>query len=186
MPLRPPLALALSLTVSLALHGALLLPDLVKRPSAAPPPARLQASLRVPSTPPAPPIVEPPVSEPESIEKDTLTPEQKPAAAPRQSEPPLKVAPHNTAVAGRKYVESAQRKLANVLVYPPEAVAQGQEGDVHLLIKLNDDGTIAEISVAASSGHPLLDSAAIKAAQRVRRFGAGPRELILPISFRLQ
>ena len=186
MLLRPPLALALSLTVSLALHGALLLPDIVKRPSTMPPPVRLQASLRVPPAPPTPPIPETPAIEPESIEKDTLTPEQKPVPAPREIEPPAKVAPRNAPVAGRKYVESAQRKLANVLVYPPEAIAQGLEGDVHLLIKLNDDGTIAEISVAAGSGHVLLDHAAIRAARMVRRFGAGPREMILPISFRLQ
>ena len=46
-----PLRLSIAIALSLALHGVLLLPDLLKRLAAAPPPPPLQATLRLPPKP---------------------------------------------------------------------------------------------------------------------------------------
>lgn len=43
------------------------------------------------------------------------------------------------------------------------------EGDVHLIVKLAADGQVEDVHVAASSGFPLLDNAAIKAAYAMGR-----------------
>ena len=81
----------------------------------------------------------------------------------------------------------AQRKLADHLFYPPEAIARGLEGEVRLLLTLDQDGGVLDAQVASSSGHDLLDQAAVAAAQAMRRVpNAGVRELILPVEFRLQ
>lgn len=87
----------------------------------------------------------------------------------------------------RRQVEAAQRRISEHLYYPPEAVARGIEGEVRLLLTLADDGRIVDVSVAASSGHAILDQAALKAAQRMGRVNwAHSRELILPVVFRLE
>ena len=84
-------------------------------------------------------------------------------------------------------IERAQRKLSKQLFYPPEAVARGIEGEVRLILKLSAEGAVVEVSIAASSGHAILDNAAIKAALAMGRLsGASSRELILPVIFRLQ
>ena len=73
------------------------------------------------------------------------------------------------------------------LYYPPEAVARGLEGEVRLILTLGDDGSIAEVSVATSSGHPFLDKAAIKAAYAMGKVNwAHSHGLILPVIFRLE
>jgi len=83
-------------------------------------------------------------------------------------------------------VQSAQRKLSKQLFYPPEAVARGIEGDVWLILKLGDDGEILDVGIAQSSGHAILDNAAIKAAYAMgKQIGATSRELIVPAHFQL-
>ncbi|KYC29590.1 hypothetical protein ACY05_02350 [Sterolibacterium denitrificans] len=83
--------------------------------------------------------------------------------------------------------QTAQRKLAAHIYYPEEAVARGLEGEVRLLLTLAPDGRLLDAVIAASSGHALLDQAALDA---VRTMGglpdAGVVELILPVVFRLQ
>jgi len=82
---------------------------------------------------------------------------------------------------------AAQRKLAEHIFYPPEAVAAGIEGEVRLLLTLDSAGNVVEASIASSSGHPLLDRAALSAAHAMQRLpNAGVRELILPVVFRLE
>ena len=84
-------------------------------------------------------------------------------------------------------MQAAQRKLSQHLFYPPEAIARGIEGEVRLILKLSADGAVENVSIAASSGSPLLDNAAIKAAYAMGSLtGANSRELILPVIFRLQ
>ena len=80
----------------------------------------------------------------------------------------------------------AQRKLSQHLFYPAEALARGLEGEVRLLVRLSPDGRVDEVSVAASSGHAILDNAAIKAAYAMGGLPGAPRELILPVVFQLQ
>lgn len=83
--------------------------------------------------------------------------------------------------------EAAQRKLSEVLFYPPEAVARGIEGEVRLLLTLDRDGRLLDAQVAAGSGHRMLDEAAVTAAFAMGSLPeAGAREVILPVVFRLR
>ena len=176
------LRLILALALSLALHAALVVPDLLRRFAAAPPRPALQAVLRLPPKPETPPA--------EPLLKNTI--DSEPAPAKRQPPPELKPPPPTTPpakpkVAAKREVQIAQRKLSQHLFYPPEAVARGIEGEVRLIVKLSADGSVDNVSIAASSGHPLLDNAAIKAAYAMGRLtGATSRELILPVVFRLE
>lgn len=89
--------------------------------------------------------------------------------------------------AARMPREEAQRRLAEHLYYPPEAIARGLEGEVRLLLSLDDAGNVLDAQVASSSGHDLLDRAAVRAAFAMGRLpGAGAREAILPVMFRLR
>ena len=164
-----------ALALSLALHGVLILPDLLKRLAVASPRPALQASLRLPPRPE-------PLSEP--LLKNTLDNEEAPPVAKLPPPPTLQPKPRNTT---KREVQVAQRKLSEHLFYPPEAVARGIEGEVRLILKLSAEGAIDDVSIAASSGHTILDNAAIKAAFAMGRLtGATSRELILPVIFRLQ
>jgi len=168
--------LLLAVLASLLLHGGLLFPDLL---APAAPPARrlLEASLQMPNPPRA-------VAD-EPLLKNTLAAEKPPAAvrpAPARPPPAGQVAPATS----KRAVEAAQRKLSQHLYYPPEAVSRGIEGEVRLLLSVADDGRIVDVSVAAGSGHALLDRAAVRAAWAMGRVSWAPsRELILPVIFRL-
>jgi protein TonB len=84
-------------------------------------------------------------------------------------------------------VEDAQRRLSERVFYPKEAVERGLEGIVHLIVRFADDGSVAEVDVAVSSGHALLDNAAVRAAYAMgRQIGAASGELVLPVHFQLQ
>jgi len=75
--------------------------------------------------------------------------------------------------------------------YPPAAVAQRLEGTVLLRLWIDATGQVQRVELASSSGHPLLDAAAVKA---VRTWRGSPAERdhhpvateeLLPIRFRL-
>lgn len=171
-----PYRLLLALILSLVLHAVVLLWDAIRF---AAPPAVLEASLR-------PPLKRLPASD-EPLLKNTLSADATPVQQPPPAPPPTRSgAPISKAVAKRQ-VEAAQRKLSQHLYYPPAAVARGLEGEVRLLLTLTDDGNIRDVSIAASSGHAILDQAAVKAAYAMRRVRwAHSRELILPVIFRLE
>ena len=173
MPFQLPAALA----ISLLLHVAVLWWNVIEfRP---PPTPRLQASLQPPDRPV-------PASD-EPLLKNTLSSDPSPAAATPPPRPATAPAAATTRAVARRQIEAAQRKLSQHLYYPPEAVARGIEGEVRLLLRLADDGSIIDVQLAASSGHAILDQAAVKAAYAMGRANwAQSRELILPVIFRLQ
>ncbi|MFH1871265.1 MAG: energy transducer TonB [Pseudomonadota bacterium] len=80
----------------------------------------------------------------------------------------------------------AQTALSAHLFYPPEAIAQGLEGEVVLLLVLADGGKLISATVARSSGHGLLDQAALDAARRIGALPGNPRQTLFPVRFRLQ
>lgn len=174
--------LIFALALSLALHASLVFPELLGRLAAAPPRRALQATLRLPpmpETPPAEPLLK------NTIDTEQTPPKQQPP--PALKPPPPATPPAKPKTAAKREVQVAQRKLSQHLFYPPEAVARGIEGEVRLIVKLSADGAVENVSIAASSGHPLLDNAAIKAAYAMGRLtGATSRELILPVIFQLQ
>lgn len=182
---RPmPRRLTLAFALSLAVHGAALLPDFIKRLPAAPPRPPLQARLRLPPAP------EPPPAEP--LLKNTLDEETVPEAIepppPKPVEPARKPEPKSVPKDTRKRdMQIAQRKLSEQQFYPPEAIARNIEGEVRLIIKLSENGAVDDVEIAASSGHTILDNAAIRAAYAMGSLtGVTSRELILPVVFRLE
>ena len=171
--------MSLALALSLALHGGLLLPDAIKRLTVAPPPAALQATLRLP------PRAETPAAEP--LLKNTLDSEESPKPAKPLTVPQASEKPATKPTNVKREVQAAQKKISKNVFYPPEAIARGIEGEVRLIITLGEDGSISDVNIAASSGHPILDNAAIRAAYATGKLGGtNSRELILPVIFRLQ
>jgi protein TonB len=173
-------SLALALCLSVVLHLALLgTPPWWDQTSPRPPPLQARLTPAELLTPPKPA---------EDLLKDTLAQEvevrKKPAAALKPQEAKggsgsVKPEPVST--------EAAQRKLAQHLYYPEEAVRRGLEGEVRLLLILDGAGRVLSAEVAASSGHAILDQAAQAAALAMGSLpDAGVRELILPVVFRLQ
>jgi len=73
--------------------------------------------------------------------------------------------------------------------YPSIATSRGWEGTVRLLVKVSAEGDSEEVSVQRSSGHDLLDEAAIEAVERWKFIPAKRGEtpvsssVIVPIDF---
>ena len=172
--------LAAALFVSLLIHLLSFLPGPppASRPPAPPPLlARLQAPPAAPEA--APEIV--PLSLPEPP-----PPIAPPAVRPR----PLKPAPSPSAAAPgwqreirRQFSEQQERGD----FYPAEAIARGLEGEVLVLLLLSPEGSVIAARVEQSSGHPLLDDAALRAVRALRALPAdAPRETLIPVRFRLR
>ncbi len=182
-----PRRLTLAFALSLAVHGAALLPDFLKRLPATPPKPPLQAVLRLPPAPeptPAEPLLKNTLDEevaPKEVEPPPPPP-PKPIEPARKAE--AKTAPKHTQ---KRDIQIAQRKLSEQQFYPPEAIARNIEGEVRLIIKLSENGSVDDVAIAASSGHTILDNAAIRAAYAMGSLtGVTSRELILPVVFRLE
>jgi protein TonB len=79
-----------------------------------------------------------------------------------------------------------QPRIDNPLrFYPPEAVARGLEGETILMLRYGSDGALINAEIAKSSGHAILDEAALRAIRATPRLAAGPREMLFPVSFAL-
>lgn len=78
-------------------------------------------------------------------------------------------------------------QMARELLYPPEAIARGLEGEALVLLFLDASGNAIAARLEASSGHALLDDAAVRAARKLRALpDSAPRETLLPVRFRLR
>ncbi len=81
----------------------------------------------------------------------------------------------------------AGEQIARRLLYPPEAIARGLEGEALVLLFLDEAGNAIAARIEASSGHAILDEAAVRAARTLRSLPSGaPREAVLPVRFRLR
>ena len=77
--------------------------------------------------------------------------------------------------------------MSRALLYPREAIEQGIEGEATVLLFLDESGNAIAARLEASSGHALLDDAAVRAARTLRGLPSGaPREALLPVRFRLR
>jgi len=133
-------------------------------PEPAPAPIEAEPALAEDAKPPDQPLT-PPVAVPPA---PTLTP--KPPKPPEQRDKPLPTAK----------LEQAKQEF-----YPREAIARGLEGDVVVLLTLTSSGGVADASVATSSGHAILDAAALNAVRHSGELPAGQRQLLLAVQFRL-
>jgi protein TonB len=90
---------------------------------------------------------------------------------------------------------SALAQVARALHYPREAIEQGLEGQAVVMLFLDASGNVVAARLEASSGHAILDDAAVSAARTVRALplsapgalqDSAPREALLPVRFRLR
>ncbi|HEX9180362.1 MAG TPA: energy transducer TonB [Burkholderiales bacterium] len=122
--------------------------------------------------------------------KNTIEPPRQRSAATRPAAPSSGAAA--AALARAEPLPEAQlgealKRLSDSLLYPPEAVRDGVEGEVVLVLDLGEGGRILEAAVASGSGHRILDEAALRAAQRLGSLSpalAG-KTILLPVRFRL-
>ena len=121
----------------------------------------------------------------EPVLKDTLSEVQQATIPALLPPPPL--AAQDQATAPAKSEPSTRQKQAKDVYYPPEAIADGIEGTVKLLLTLTADGKVLDAQVASGSGHAVLDQAAVRAAFAMGALpGLDKTEMILPVVFRLQ
>ena len=180
---RHPTALIAALLISAALH---LLPFLPlanfgqKSASTAAPP--LQAELRPPPAPvplPAPP----PLQLPEPAPQAATAPVPRAKAVP----PPKAAGP----VAAKTWTQAVREHLRKLdaagQFYPAEAIARGEQGEVLVLMLLDEQGKVSAARVEQGSGYPLLDAAALRAVRSLHTLPAdAPREAVLQLRFRLR
>lgn len=163
-----------ALALSLILHGATIgagefLGRLASRTKPPPPPV-FEATL-----PPLPRAPAPTLRAPEPVEASAAVPV-----------PPLKP---RRAGAGMQadLATQASRQIARHLLYPEEAIARGLEGEALVMLFLDADGNSVAARLERSSGHAILDDAAVAAARQVSALPEGePREVLLPVRFRLR
>ncbi|MBS0465538.1 MAG: energy transducer TonB [Proteobacteria bacterium] len=72
--------------------------------------------------------------------------------------------------------------------YPTAERAAGHQGEVMVQLVMNTDGTVRAATVAKSSGYPVLDAAAVKAALtwRIPAAGGDGRVINVPLTFTSQ
>ena len=176
-----------ALLSSLAIHGALLLAATPSRPLPAQP--RLEARLKLREQPtPAQETVAPREAPPEPVPATKKPPQPQPRQEKSQparfKEPPASI--NGYPVLRGSAARNALSQLARQPLYPPEAISRGLQGEVLLLLLLDGEGNVLAARVEQSSGHPLLDQAAVQAARQLKALPEGaPRETILPVRFRL-
>jgi protein TonB len=165
--------LLLALAASLLLHILPLIAQLI--PASPPPPKAppIEATLRPP--PPAPLPPPPPLTLPE--------PPKPPPPKPEQREKPP--------VAAKTWTQAIRQHLKKLddsgQFYPEEAIARGLEGEVLVLIIIDESGRVTAARVEQGSGHRILDDAALRAVRSLRSLPAdAPREALLPVRFRLR
>jgi protein TonB len=186
---RPVLGPALA--ISLALHAALIFVNVQEAADRTPKPPPPDITVRLP----APPKLE--VPKPEPVPRLQLPPEPernaiatppKPALKPRPTIAETRVAPPDSPqrLSGQA-ARVALEQLARDLPYPAEAIERGLQGEALVLIFLDAAGNAIAARLETSSGHAILDEAAVRAARQLRALpDSAPREALLPVRFRLR
>jgi protein TonB len=76
--------------------------------------------------------------------------------------------------ARRGYVQAIEQLLHSHTRYPRAAAREGLQGRVELAMRIGNDGHVLAIRVASTSGHGILDDAALDAAREIGRVPAPP------------
>lgn len=188
-----PSFLGRSLALSLILHAALIaaaaqlfIPNARTSQPAA---AELKVSLRETRTQPEiliPPLLLPPQEVPRNPNAAAPARASRPAdilIATRPATSTLDALPRLEGAAAATAIEQMKRELP----YPPEAIERGLQGEAVVLLFLDVSGNAIAARLEASSGHALLDDAAVRAARTLRSLpDSAPREVLFPVRFRLR
>lgn len=84
----------------------------------------------------------------------------------------------------RQHLKKLQEKGA---FYPEEARRQGIEGETLVLLLIDPNGDVSAARIEQSSGHKILDDAALSAVRSLRSLPAdAPQQSLLPVRFRLR
>lgn len=131
----------------------------------APPPEPAVARAPAPPAKPSRPVPSaPPRQAPPTPAVSAAGPTPPPAPSPAAFTPAVTSPP---AVASADTIEPPRYTPGSAWCpkpdYPPRARLRGQEGSVTLSVTVGRDGAVDGLSVAASSGHALLDAAAVRA-----------------------
>lgn len=130
--------------------------------------ARIDGTLNAAPAPRSRTTTRPPAVRPGRAKSPTVA-HAAPAQGARQQEP----------------MEHARQVLSETLLYPLEARKRGLEGETVLLLVLGPEGEILRVDIAKSSGHEVLDKAAVAAAVRLGRLPASGRQVLLSVPFQL-
>lgn len=174
---------------------------------AAPAPVPVQEQAAPVRTPP-PSLPEDVVAAPQASQAVTARPAPMRKPAPPQPQPVVREAPPAATPAPRRsatmppsaagghdastVIAEAQYRRQTLPVYPPRARELGQQGTVILHALVATSGLPQEIRVASSSGHRLLDRAAVSAVRDwefvpTRRNGAPVQSWVrVPVKFVIQ
>ena len=76
-----------------------------------------------------------------------------------------------------QYWALVRRRIETQKHYPRRALMRGLEGTVQIRFTLNQDGTLAELSVRNGSSHPSLDDAALSAVRAAAPFPPLPESV---------
>lgn len=138
----------------------------------------LRATLVSMSLPP-PPVLLAPVSPPPAADA-------KPEVE-RQARPKPSASPSRRGFTATDLARLALQQIARQPFYPEAAIAQGLEGEAVVRLFLDESGDAVAARLESSSGHALLDDAAVHAARAVRSLPVGSAsEVSLPVRFRLR
>ena len=116
----------------------------------------------------------------------TLPPLLLPQVAPRNAIAVAPVSVFRPRLEGEAALRAVEQ-LRRELPYPPEAIERGLQGEALVLLFLDASGNAIAARLEATSGHALLDEAAVRAARALRSLpDSAPREVLLPVRFRLR
>ncbi|MDR2394876.1 MAG: TonB family protein [Treponema sp.] len=81
-----------------------------------------------------------------------------------------------------------QRRIRDKLVYPASARKAGIQGISEVSFTIHEDGRVSAVTLVKSSGHPILDEAAMETIYAAAPFPRppGPARIAIPIAFRLR
>lgn len=162
-------------------------PEQVPEPEPAPEPEPEPEPEKEPE--PAPEPEEEPEPEPEPEEepelKEELEPEPTPTPTPEPVPAPEPPPPPAPAPAQARIDAPPRLTQAIKPDYPKGARQRGEEGDVALELTIDAGGRVEAVAVAASSGFPELDAAAVRAAGKARFIPAKAGRVAVPSAARI-
>jgi protein TonB len=170
-----------ALALSLLLHLAPLLKNFDFGQNARSTAGKLTVELRPSPTPAAP----------TAIPALTLPEPSPPPEARKAPNPPPKPSAKRGTQAPKTWTQAVREHLKKLdsagQFYPADAIARGIEGEVQILLIIDEAGKVSAARVEQSSGQAILDEAALRAVRSLQSLPAdAPRQVVLPVRFRLK